>query len=420
MKRNVRRYPVLFPKKWRADFKVNHEPEQRNQVFTRKTPATVQYNILHLIPLFEIGGLQRQIANWVAHDSTGNRYFLGILNHSTEGFVLIKKEVAVLFNGNSQSPDRLIKSLIEHHVQIIVAHNRAAWDKAATIIQEFPSCRLFFVAHGRDLQFRGEDQSVFLGRLHHNLTLTEKVICTSNFLESMFRGFFPEVRNKIVRVYNGVPTPSPNNTLTRLRAKAELGISSDRFVVGTVTRLAADKNLEFLIRAISVLVKQGTRDILLLVLGSGKDEASLRDKIENERLDDYIRLEPAKGNVGVYYSAFDLYVNCSTFESCSMAILEAMSYGLPVLAPIVGGNGELVIEGEVGFLYPSDDLGAFVEKFDLLYRDSHLCGQLGSKAREYVAENFGLEKMVREYERIFTLVDMAHNAQRPSLVAEGN
>jgi len=361
----------------------------------------VQYNILHLIPLFEIGGLQRQIANWVAYDLAGNRHFLGILNHSTEGFVLIKKEVAVIFNGNSQSPDSLIKSLVEHHVQIIVAHNRAAWDKAATIIQEFPSCRLFFVAHGRDLQFSSEDQSVFLGRLRHNFTLTEKVICTSNFLESMFRGFLPEARYKIVRVYNGVATPSPNNTVTRPRAKAELGISSDRFLVGTVTRLAADKNLGFLIRAVDVLVKQGTRDILLLVLGSGKDEASLRDKIENERLDDYIRLEPANENVGAYYSAFDLYVNCSTFESCSMAILEAMSYRLPVLAPIVGGNKELVIDGEVGFLYPSDDLGAFVEKFELLYRDSRLCGQLGSKAREYVAENFGLEKMVREYEGIF-------------------
>ena len=168
-----------------------------------------------------------------------------------------------------------------------------------------------------------------------------------------------------------------------------------------MTRLAADKNLEFLIRAVGLLVKRETRDILLLILGSGKDEASLRDKIKEARLDDYIRLEPANENVGAYYSAFDLYVNCSPFESCSMAILEAMSYGLPVLAPIVGGNGELVIDGKVGFLYPSDDLGAFVEKFELLYRDSRLRGQLGSKAREYVAENFGLEKMVREYEGIF-------------------
>ena len=73
----------------------------------------MQYNILHLIPLFEIGGLQRQIANWVAYDPTSNRHFLGILNHSTEGFALIKKEVTVLFNGNGQSRDNLTKSLVE-------------------------------------------------------------------------------------------------------------------------------------------------------------------------------------------------------------------------------------------------------------------------------------------------------------------
>jgi len=378
----------------------------------------VRYNILHLIPLFEIGGLQRQIANWVAYDPTGSVHFLGILNHSTEGFVLIKKEVAVLFNGNSQSPDSLIKSLVEHHVQIIVAHNRAAWDKAAAIIQELPFCRLFFVAHGRDLKFPHEDESAFLDRLHDNSVFTEKLICTSRFLESMVRDLVPKAQTKIVRVYNGVAVASPDNMATRRQAKDTLGIPAHRFVAGTVTRLASDKNLHFLIRAVDLLVKQGKKDILLLILGNGKDEASLRDRIKDARLDDHVRLEPAKETVGRYYSAFDLYVNCSLFESCSMAILEAMSYGLPVLAPTVGGNGELVIDGEVGCLYPADDLGAFVEKFELLYRDSRLCGQLGCKAREYVAENFGLEKMVREYERIFH--PGRHGSNGPCLVAGGH
>jgi glycosyltransferase involved in cell wall biosynthesis len=361
----------------------------------------VQYNILHLIPLFEIGGLQRQIANWVAYDPTGNRHFLGILNHSTEGFVLIKKEITVLFNDNCQSPDNLIKSLVKHRVQIIVAHNRAAWDKAATIIKELPFCRLFFVAHGRELKFHNEDQSAFLGRLRHNLTVTEKVICTSSFLESMVSGFVPEARSKIARVYNGVIAPALDGTMTQRRAKEALGIPADRFLAGTVTRLAGDKNLDFLIRAVGLLVKHGRKDVLLLILGNGKDKALLRDRIKECKVDNFVRLESANEDVGAYYRAFDLYVNCSVFESCSMAILEAMSHGLPVLAPLVGGNGELVVDGECGFLYPFDDLGAFVESFELLYRDSHLRGRLGSGARQYVLENFGLEKMVRDYERIF-------------------
>ena len=319
---------------------------------SKTMPAAVRYNILHLIPLFEIGGLQRQIANWVAYDDTGNRHFLGILNYSTEGFVLFEKEVAVLFNGNGQTPENLIRSLERHNIQIIVAHNRAAWDMAAMIVQRVSSCRLFFIAHGRDLSFQREDPSQFLSRIRHNSAFTEKLICTSKFLESMVRGLLPEARNKIVTVYNGVAAPSSNHTVTRRRAKDELGIPSDRFLLGTVTRLAPDKNLEFLINAVDLLVKQGRRDILLLILGNGKDEALLRDRIMELKLDDNVRLEPGKENVGAYYSAFDLYVNCSVFESCSMAILEAMSYGLPVLAPIVGGNGELVIDGEVGFLLP--------------------------------------------------------------------
>src|SRR5262249_53075823 len=155
------------------------------------------------------------------------------------------------------------------------------------------------------------------------------------------RDLVPKAPTKIVRVYNGVAVASPHNMATRRQAKDALGIPAHRFVAGTVTRLAADKKLHFFIRAGGLLVKQGKKDILLLILGNGKEEASLRDRIKDARLDDHVRLEPANENVGAYYSAFDLYVNCSTFESCSMAILEAMSYGLPVLAPIVGGNEEL-------------------------------------------------------------------------------
>jgi glycosyltransferase involved in cell wall biosynthesis len=363
-----------------------------------------RYNILHLIPLFEIGGLQRQIANWVVRDYTGNCHGLGILNYSTEGLVLFEKKVPVLFNGKSQCPENtrnLVEFLDRDGVPIIVAHNGAAWDKAVAMVQEFPSCRLFFVAHGRDLRCQHEDQSQFLSRLRYNSAFTEKMICTSKFLESMVRSFLPGAGNKIVRVYNGVAAPSPDNMVTRRQAKDELGIPSHRFLIGTVTRLASDKNLEFLIRAVDRLVEQGKKDIQLLILGNGKDEASLRNHIRRLRLEEYVFLQPGNENVGGYYSAFDLYVNCSLFESCSMAILEAMSYGLPVLASMVGGNGELIVDGEVGCLYPADDLEAFLEKFDELYRSPELRRQLGSRAQEYVRENFGLEKMMDKYQNVF-------------------
>jgi len=363
--------------------------------------CTARYNILHLIPLFEIGGLQRQIANWVAHDGIGNRHFLGILNYSTEGLVLFKKDLALLFNGSNQGPETLIKTLVAHRVQIIVAHNWAAWDKAVMIIERLPSCRLFFVAHGRQLHVQQEHQAQFLSRISHNSVFTEKIVCTSKFLESMLHGFLPQARKKIITVYNGVAADGLDNGVTRARAKTGLGIPSERFVAGTVTRLAPEKNLQFLMRALDLLVRQGKKNILLLILGNGKDAASLRDAVSDFKLHDYVRFEPAIEAVGAYYSAFDLYVNCSVFESCSMAILEAMSYGLPVLAPMVGGVGELITNGEVGLLYPPDDLSAFVEKFDPLYRSCELRDALGSKAREYVTERFGLEKMIHEYQRLF-------------------
>jgi glycosyltransferase involved in cell wall biosynthesis len=357
------------------------------------------YNILHLVPLFEIGGLQRQIANWIEYDPNGNRHFLGLLNFSTEGFVLLKKEIPILFNDNAQRLEHLIVSLVENKVHVIVAHNRAAWDKGAMIRKKLPECRLFFVAHGRDLKFPREIEASFVDRIHCDSAFTEKIICTSKCVESMLRDLIPEARSKIVRVYNGVAAP-PQRTGTN-RGKDALQISSDCFLAGTVTRLAPDKNLEFLIQAADLLVKRGRTKFLFLILGNGRDEPSLRDGIKRLGVNDWVRLEPAQEAVGAHYEAFDLYVNCSPFESCSMSLLEAMSYGLPVLAPIVGGNPELLIDEQVGFLYPADDLGAFVEKFELLHCDSNLRSQLGIRAREHVIKNFALCRMIQEYQSIF-------------------
>ena len=96
-------------------------------------------------------------------------------------------------------------------------------------------------------------------------------------------------------------------------------------------------------------------------------------------------------------------VLCSETEGLSNAILEYMACGLPVVATNVGGNPELVVEGETGFLYAPGDVEGLAKALGRLLADPALAARLGAAARARFETRFGLRRMVDEtvavYER---------------------
>jgi D-inositol-3-phosphate glycosyltransferase len=87
-----------------------------------------------------------------------------------------------------------------------------------------------------------------------------------------------------------------------------------------------------------------------------------------------------------YYSAADVVVMPSHYESFGMVALEAMACGTPVIASQVGGLAFLIQDGVTGFHIPNGDSGALYEKLDLLLRDGSLRKQMGEQAAAYALE----------------------------------
>jgi len=102
-----------------------------------------------------------------------------------------------------------------------------------------------------------------------------------------------------------------------------------------------------------------------------------------------------------FYRKLDIYLNTSIHEGIPMTILEAMSYGLPIIAPKVGGIPEVVQDGVEGFLIDSRDPQAFAEKCLLLAQDRELRMRMSVAAREKAVEYFSVERMTEGYLRIY-------------------
>ena len=99
--------------------------------------------------------------------------------------------------------------------------------------------------------------------------------------------------------------------------------------------------------------------------------------------------------------AMDVFVLPSVAEGICNSLLEAMATGLPVIATAVGGNPEVVVDGESGLLFPAGDVAALADRLTRLRAQPEVRSELGLRAIERVRSEFSLDSMVRAYEQLY-------------------
>ena len=100
-------------------------------------------------------------------------------------------------------------------------------------------------------------------------------------------------------------------------------------------------------------------------------------------------------------NAMDIFVLPSYSEGVSLALLEAMAAGRPVIATAVGGLPEVVTDGDTGLLIPPRDADALAQALERLLADPAWARQLGANARDHVREHYSLERLGREINEIY-------------------
>lgn len=187
------------------------------------------------------------------------------------------------------------------------------------------------------------------------------------------------------------------------------GIDTDAFafqgpLIGgpavTVARLSPEKNIPNLIRA-ARLVADRDPDFRLEIAGDGPDRNHIARLIDDLGLANMVKCLGEVHDVPALLARAGLFVLPSKSEGISLTLLEAMARGLPVVATSVGGNPEVVLDGQTGILVPSDDSAALAEailrvrsKFD----DARLMGRAG---RRRVEVHFDVRGMVAQYEQLY-------------------
>jgi glycosyltransferase involved in cell wall biosynthesis len=194
---------------------------------------------------------------------------------------------------------------------------------------------------------------------------------------------------KRIPIPNGVDIErfTPLDLVLKKDLRSRLDLPVDAHIAIFVGRLAPEKRVDLLI-GIWSSVRETIPQARLLIVGSGPEEAELR-----QRANGGILFLGSQSDVTPYLQAADLFVLPSAAEGLSLALLEALACGLPVIATSVGGNPEVIHHKETGWLIPPDDPLALTEAMITLFEDEKLQSKLRENARAHAVQNYSLVKM---------------------------
>ena len=176
------------------------------------------------------------------------------------------------------------------------------------------------------------------------------------------------------------------------RARAELNIPANAFLIGHLGRLAPEKNLDFLACAVLEFMHQHI-DAHFLLVGSGPSAVQIQNIFSSHGLGPRLHmpgtlLGEAQRNA---YTAMDAFVFASTSETQGMVLTEAMAAGTPVVALDASGTREVVKDGLNGRLVANENAAEFVQALDWLYQQPTEQRQELSEAALATAHEFSME-----------------------------
>jgi glycosyltransferase involved in cell wall biosynthesis len=204
-------------------------------------------------------------------------------------------------------------------------------------------------------------------------------------------------RDKIHVIYTGVDAEEEFSP-ERVRPREDL--APGRFHVLAPGRLVEQKDPLLMVDVALALRERGA-SFQIHAVGEGELEADLRRLAAERGLTDELQIHPPTTELPRWYATCDALLMTSIYEGVPYVVFEAMAMGLPVVAPALAGNVELLGESYEGLVAPRDDVEGYAERLARLSDDPGHARELGAGLRERVRERFSLRRMGEEHSRLY-------------------
>lgn len=239
----------------------------------------------------------------------------------------------------------------------------------------------------KDIQFKYNLQKDSFKKMNN-------IVAISNKTEESIINLFPEVSDKVIKIYNGYDFDKLNEQ-SNIR---KCVVSNDKkFTLIAIGRLVKQKNFSFLID-IAKKLSDEKMNYQLLILGEGDERSKIEDKIKGYNLEDTVKLLGYIDNPYPYLKEADLFCLTSIAEGFPTVLVESLALGCPFISTDVAGADELSDKGRCGIV--TNDINEYVINIKKILNDTELRKRMAKNGVELI-KKYSISNQISRIEEMF-------------------
>ena len=293
----------------------------------------------------------------------------------------------------------IVAGIRRYRVRLIHSHGKGAglYGRLAAAFTRVPAVHTFHGLHHRRHGRAGRSAYLALERMLARLTARFVHVSHSEMEEAVALGVSDPTRAVVIP--NGTDVGEIDRiSVDPVRSRAALGLAGATAVVGYVARISPQKGLEDFARAMRIVADAVPEAQFVLVGDAPAGEEALKrrlnDLVGSLGLGGRLHMLGYRSDAVAIMKTFDVYVSTALWEGLPITLLEAMACGRPIVATDVGGNRDIVVDGETGILVPVGDPAALARRVCDLLNDPCLRRRLGDAGRRRVEDDFSIGRSV--------------------------
>ena len=359
--------------------------------------------IVHMVEAYEKVGGPPRLVRLITGSPLCDKYDFHVLSYSISGF-------------NFKAAFELRRQLLRLMPDIAHVHGLKSDGFLAAVAARWARVpRLLVTVHGSTLDALGDYQTatqqlrqLIVGHILEpaTLRLAHAVYCVCDAMKAQSRIRAHAKGRLRDTIHNGVQVNPAVKNANSLRK--EFGFVDDDLVLLYTGRITRDKGLEVLAAALRTVVRGELtpatvlRDrIKLLLVGEGAAFNEIRARFQPLIQTHHVVMPGKRDDIDDLNAMADIFVFPSFHENLPFSLLEAMKAGRAIVATAVGGNVEVVEDGQTGLLVPAHDVSALAKAILRLATDGKLRKTMGEAGRKRLATHFSAEAVIRKTNALY-------------------
>lgn len=234
----------------------------------------------------------------------------------------------------------------------------------------------------------------------HTAHLSTHIVAVSDSVAGAYRQTVIKAPKNLIVIKNGI-NPDTIKTMAQQNPikRSDLGFPENAFVIGTVGRLEVIKSYDVLLKAFAVLKAPNS---FLCIVGDGSQRPILEALAKQLGISHAVLFAGAQANPYPYYPLFDCFALSSTSEGLSLALLEALTFGLPVVTTHNNQTHDVLTHGTHGFLVPPAQPTQLANALNSIITNPEIANAMRVANAHLIDEHYHIQRVVKQYNSLFT------------------